>query len=381
MGTITQITLFLLYRLWDFKGGVHLTSLFTTTMIGSYSVPDWYHTLQKAAQAGELASELFNDAKSVATRAAVKDQELAGLDIVCDGELFRRDNNQFGPPNAMIHSFAAKIPGFSKEFRSGPSVAPEADLPAPVIRGKLEPVPLGLVNELNFLRTITDKPVKIAMAGPHMFARIVWDEYYGSPERVAMEMAAVINAELRRLDEAGCESVQIDEPILWFLAQDQEWGIRALNACFAGVKRAKKVLHVCQGNYNPDPDAHLGMRIFPADFSAILPVMQQVDVDLILMAFVSLEKDGQALLKNFPQDKQLGVGVVDVQNHRVETSEEVAQTLLRVASFINPERLWVTPDCGLNHLPRDIAFAKLSAMVSGAQLARELLAQETLPVT
>ena len=351
-----------------------MSNSFTTTVIGSYTVPDWYPVLQEAVIAGKLAPEAFRDAKAIATRAAIKDQEIAGVEVVSDGELFRRDDNRCGPPNAMINYFAAKIPGFSKEIRPKTGitpVAPEASLPAPVVVERLEPVSLGLVDELNFLRTTTERPVKIAMTGPHMFARVVWDEHYGDLEVLAMDMAAVVNAELRRLDEAGCDVIQLDEPILWFLPQDQPWGIRAINACFAGVKRAKKALHVCQGNYNPDPAAHVGIRIFPAEFAAILPVIQGVDVDLVLIAFASLGEEDLTALQDLPRDKSLGVGAVDVQSHQVETPDEVARTIQRVSALVDPERLWINPDCGLNHLPRDVAFAKLKAMVDGARLAKQ----------
>jgi 5-methyltetrahydropteroyltriglutamate--homocysteine methyltransferase len=300
----------------------------------------------------------------------MKDQEAVGVEFVSDGELFRRDDNRFGPPNAMINHFAARIPGFSRELRHRTGitpVAPEASLPALVVVARLEAAPLGLVDELNFLRTTTERPVKIAMTGPHMFARVAWDEHYADPEALAMDMAAVVNAELRRLDAAGCDVIQLDEPILWFLPQDQPWGIRAINACFEGVTRAKKALHVCQGNYNPDPAAHVGIRIFPSEFAAILPVIQGANVDVVLMAFASLEVADLTALHDFPQNKILGVGAVDVQSYRVETPEEVAHTIQRVAAFVDPERLWVNPDCGLNHLPRDDAFAKLSALVAGAQ--------------
>jgi 5-methyltetrahydropteroyltriglutamate--homocysteine methyltransferase len=347
-----------------------------TTVVGSYTVPDWYSVLQEAVAAGKIPTEAFRDAKAAAARAAIKDQERAGVDIVSDGELFRRDDNRFGPPNAMINHFASKIPGFSGELRLKTGitpVAPEASLPAPVIVSRLEPAPLGLLEELRFLRETTDRKVKIAMTGPHMFARVAWDEHYRDPEALAMDMAAVINAELRRLDEAGCEVIQLDEPILWFLAGDQPWGIRAINACFQGVRRAKKALHLCQGNYNPDPSAHVGLRIFPAEFAAILPVLKGARVDVILMAFASLGVEDLSCLRDFPKGKTLGVGAVDVQDHRVETAADVAGTVLRIAEILGPKRVWVNPDCGLNHLPRDVAFAKMKAMAEGARLVQQTL--------
>ncbi len=351
--------------------------LLSTTVVGSYSVPDWYPVLQERVEQGALLPSAFGDAKEVAALGAIKHQEQAGIDLISDGELFRRDNNRFGPPNAMINYFAAKIPGFSGELRDRSGITPldlSASLPAPVVTSQLRPAPLSLVEELGFLRRYTARPVKIAMTGPHMFARIVWDEQYGSPETLAMEMAKIINAELRRLDRAGCDVIQLDEPILWFRPDDQAWGVKAVNACFKGITHAKRALHVCQGNYNPDPTAHRGLRIFPSEFAAILPVMQAAEVDLVLMAFAALKEKDISALKSFPKDKALGVGAIDVLDHRVETPAQVARTIRRVLKYVPAKRLLVCPDCGLNHLPRPVAFAKLQAMVRGAALVRRAVA-------
>ncbi len=112
-----------------------MSELLKTTVVGSYTVPDWYPVLQQAVVDGALPAAAFADAKAIAAQAAIKDQELARVDIVTDGELFRRDDNRFGPPNAMINYFANKIPGFSGELRDKSNITPvdpQASLPAPV---------------------------------------------------------------------------------------------------------------------------------------------------------------------------------------------------------------------------------------------------------
>ena len=343
-----------------------------TMVIGSYSVPDWYPALGEAVQEGRLERDAFAEAKASAARAAVHDQERAGIAVVSDGELNRRDDNRFGPPNAMINYFAGKIPGFSGELREKRGitpVAPEAGLPAPVIVEELRPAELGLVDELAFLRATTARRVKIAMTGPHMFACVAWDEHYGSREAVAEAMSAVVNEELRRLDAAGCDVIQLDEPIVWFLAEDRDWAVRCVNRCFEGVTRARRALHLCQGNFNPDPAEHVGLRIFPSRFEAIVPVLEEVDVDLVLLAFSGLGVDDLAPLRDFPRGKTYAVGAVDVQSHRIETADEVAATLDRVGAELGGD-LVAAPDCGLNHLPRDVAFGKLRALARGAALVR-----------
>ena len=344
-----------------------------TTVIGSYTVPDWYAELAQAVAEGRLAPEEFAAAKAWAARAAVKDQEAAGIDVVSDGELFRRDDNRFGPPNAMINHFARKIPGFSGELREKRGitpVAPDAALPAPVVVDELRPAPLGLVDELAFLRETTEQPVKIALTGPHMFACVAWDEHYGAREELAEAMSGVLNDELRRLDAAGCDVIQLDEPIVWFLAEDRDWAIRCVNRCFEGVTHARRALHLCQGNYNPDPAEHVGLRIFPSAFEAVVPLVEAAEVDLVLLAFSGLGVDDLAPLRELPRGKAYGVGAIDVQSHAVETPEQVAATLERVAAELDGCDLVAAPDCGLNHLPRDVAFAKLQALAAGAALVR-----------
>lgn len=106
--------------------------------------------------------------------------------------------------------------------------------------------------------------------------------------------------------------------------------------------------------------------------------MQAAQVDMVLMAFAGLKEQDISALKNFPKDKALGVGVIDVQDHRVETPAQVARTIRRVLKYVPASRLFVCPDCGLNHLPRPVAFAKLHAMVRGAVLVRRALAGKRL---
>jgi len=237
-----------------------------------------------------------------------------------------------------------------------------------VLTGKLEPSDLGLVHELKFVKEHSHLPVKIAVTGPHMFARVVFNEHYKDEKELAFDMARLLNAEILRLDAAGCDIIQLDEPILWFLTGDQEWGIQAINMCFDGVKHAKKALHLCQGNYQPDPAAHKGLRIFPSQFNDVLPIIKGANVDIIVLAFSSFDEKDISVLKDFPADKTLAIGVVDVQTNTIESPEAVLHVLQRIGEFLPKNRMMAVPDCGLNHLPRDVAFHKLQAMVAGAKL-------------
>ena len=345
-----------------------------TMVIGSHPVPPWYPALQDDVAAGRLGAEAFADAKRIAATSALHDMETAGIGIVSDGELFRRSDNRNGPPNAMINYFAAKIPGFSTEFRAKSGITPldpKASLPAPVVTGAVKPAGLGLLDELAFLKARTKRPVKIAMASPYMFAMLAWDEHYRDVRKLATAMAEVIAAEFAQLDAAGCDALQIDEPILWFKNEDRSWVVPLIDRCFSGVKKAARVLHLCQGNYHPDPAAQKGLRIFPAKFSNLVPIAEAARVDVVAMAFASFSEspDEIASLSRFPKEKRLAVGAVDVQSHEIETPEEVAATIRAVAKHVPLDRLLACPDCGMNHLPWAVASGKLEALSAGAALA------------
>ena len=348
----------------------------TTSVVGSYTVPDWFEALGHAVERGEITPEVFRDAKEVAARAAIKDQERAGVDVITDGELFRRSDNRHGPPNAMINYFTAKIPGFSDEIRRRENISPvdpSAFHPAPVVVDELQPANLGLTEELSFLRQHTDRPVKITMTGPHMFAKIAWNEFYASDKDLAFALARIINAEFCRLDEAGCDFIQLDEPLFWLMPQDLSWAIEAVNACFEGVARAKRGLHLCQGNYNVDPTAHVGRRLFPGDYKAIFPQILEAKVDQLVTVSVSVGIEELEVFPMYQAEIEVGVGIVDVQNHRIESAEEVADRIRLALKYVPPERLVLNPDCGLNHLPRHVAFGKLSAMSTAAKMVRQEL--------
>ncbi|GAC1645619.1 MAG: methionine synthase [Chloroflexota bacterium] len=343
-------------------------------MVGSYTVPDWYEPLQKAVERGEIGPEVFRDAKTIAARAAIHDQERAGIDVITDGEMFRRNDNRHGPPKGMINYFTEKIPGFAPETRpkAGFSpVDPAVFHPAPVVIDRLQCTPLGLMDELEFVRANSDCRIKITMTGPHFITKVVWNEHYPDEKSLAMDLARLINRELRQLDAAGCDYIQLDEALLWVMpAEDQEWAIPAINACFEGVTQAKKCLHLCQGNYNVDPTQRVGRRLFPGPWEKIFPAVLQTNVDQIVIIAIDVGLEKLEIFKQHGWRGEVAVGIVDVQTHRIETDEEVARNIERVFRYLPPEQVALVPTCGLNHLPRDIAFGKLCALAGGAALVR-----------
>src|SRR6478672_11589961 len=146
---------------------------YTTTVIGAYSVPDWYEALDRLVSAGQLSMGAMADAQFRAGAAAIHDQELAGIDIITGGEMHRRTHNRHSPPNAMLNYFWQKIPAFdgANRPRSISRHDPNVFHPAAICRSAIDhATDLGLVDEFTTVSAFARKPVKITMTGPHLLA-------------------------------------------------------------------------------------------------------------------------------------------------------------------------------------------------------------------
>ena len=333
---------------------------YTTTVVGAHSVPRWYETLEKQVEAGALSPAEMADVQYRASQAAIADQEAAGIDVITGGEMHRRTNNRHAPPNAMLNHFWAKIPGFSAETRPKP-ITPKDDKvthPAAVLTDRVSYGDLGLVDEFQMVSTYSHADVKVTMTRPHMLAKVAHDEFYGGDMTGFMnDLAEVLNRNFRELQDAGCRHVQVDEPL--FAAVDRpevEAAVEAINAAFEGITMTRWV-HICQGNYavGEDYDGQIGHRYFdfgqyPADLIA------GIDCDALMV-----EYDFAGAYQGQLRNQQLAVGAADVTKPEVEPADVLVDRI-QAESWLPPEQTLITSTCGLNHLPRDVAFAKLSAM-------------------
>lgn len=342
---------------------------YTTSVVGSYSVPRWYEALEKQVEAGELSAADMEDAQFRAGQAAILDQQAAGVDLLNGGEMHRRTNNRHAPPNAMLNHFWNKIPGFSGETRPKP-ITPKDDNvthPGAVLAGKVEYGDLGLVDEFRMISRFADPDsVKITMTGPHMLAKVAHDEHYDDIGRFMQDLAEVIKRNFQELREAGCKHVQIDEPL--FAAVDREEvqsAIDAINYAFEGTDGMYKWVHICQGNYavGEDYDGQIGHRYFdfeeyPAD------LITNIQCDALMV-----EHDFAPAYKDVLGNQQLAVGAADVQEQEVEKPEKIIERI-ETLDWLSPEQTLITSSCGLNHLPRNIAFGKLKAMADAEKMLR-----------
>lgn len=324
-----------------------------TTVVGSYSMPGWLERLKTEYFARRISRQELDEIHDAAVKAAIKDQEVCGLDVITDGEL-RRDN--------LIDYFAERLPGVQTDHTSKKFYY---DFYDSVVRGKLPMASLRLADDYRFLSAFTDRATKFCVTGPHTLVKRIKDEHYKNEEAFATDLARVMNMELKELVRAGARHIQIDEPYYSGFPEDLQWGVKVLNTLVEGVD-AKIALHVCYGN-------RYGKPSWAGNYRYLFPTILEANIQQLTLEFARRGGEDLELFKEFPNKLELGVGVIDVKTHEVETPEIVAERLRKALKFVPPERVFVLPDCGLLHLPQEVAFAKLRTMVQGTKIVRKEL--------
>jgi 5-methyltetrahydropteroyltriglutamate--homocysteine methyltransferase len=182
---------------------------------------------------------------------------------------------------------------------------------------------------------------------------------------VAQALAAIINAELKALVAEGATFIQIDEPSYAVHPDAPREFVELFNATVAGVE-AKIGLHLCFGNY-------VGRPVARRSYRPLFPHILDVHAHQFALEFANRELAELALWQEFPNDRELAAGLIDVKNYHIETPEEVAQNIRAALRFIAPEQLSVVPDCGFSQTARWASRAKLRAMVAGTRIVRHEL--------
>ena len=336
--------------------------LFPTTLVGSYPQPEWLIDRKKLAgrfpprvRARELwrvPEAYLAEAQDDATLLAIRAQEQAGIDIVTDGEIRRESySNRFA---TALEGVDIDNPGSALDRSGHPN-------PVPRVVGKIRRKHAVEVDDLRFLKRHTTRLTKITVPGPFTMSQQAQNDFYKSPAEAAMDYAAAVNEEIRDLFAAGADVVQIDEPYMQARPQPaREYGLKALNRALEGIKGTTAV-HICFGYA-----AVIHER--PSGYS-FLPEFADSPVKQISIETAQSNLD-TSVLQKLP-GKKIMVGCIDLNDMNVETPEKVAERLRRALKYVKPEDVIVAPDCGMKYLPREVADAKLKAMVAGAKILRE----------
>ena len=335
--------------------------LLPTELIGSYALPSWLAiVIERAETRGDLGETDLRESLDDAAAIALDDQLRAGVDIVTDGEMRRRD---------FIQGFYGRIEGVRShppERRFG-AAGYDQNPRHEVVAKVAAPQGLGIAHEVDYLKQRTNRKFKICVPGPITLSMpLAIAGGYASRDALLADFIAIVNAEMRALVAAGATYIQVDEPRYATSRKDADQLIDIFNATRAGIG-AQVGLHICFGNFR-------GRSRDKRDYQYIIPSLGRADCDQVNLEFANRELAQIELIRDIGGACRIGIGVIDVKSYFVETPQQVADDLRRALQYAAAERIVVTPDCGFNHTPRHIAFGKICAMVEGAALARRDLA-------
>jgi 5-methyltetrahydropteroyltriglutamate--homocysteine methyltransferase len=335
--------------------------LIPTTLVGSYPQPEWLidrgrllSGLPPRVRARELwrvPEPFLAEAQNDATALAIRDFERVGLDILTDGEIRRE---------SYSNRFATALEGMDVDNPAMMLGRTGKENSVPRVVGRIRRTRPVEVDDLRFLRASTERPVKITLPGPFTMSRQAANETYSEASELALDLAVAVNDEIRDLFAAGAEP--------WLQARPEEaheYAVAAINRAVEGIK-GTTALHTCFGY------AHV-VTEKPPGYSFFIE-LNDCAVDQIAIESAQPRLD-LSILREI-HDKTVILGVLDLSDDAPpETAKEVAARIDAALDFIEPERLQVAPDCGMKYLPRDVAFAKLRALVEGAAIVRARLSR------
>jgi 5-methyltetrahydropteroyltriglutamate--homocysteine methyltransferase len=324
-----------------------------TTVVGSYPVPDWLGTTPSERTIAD------------AIQVVIHTQEMAGIDVVADGECYRYDLSH-PETNGMIEYFTRPLANVRSEitFDEYVKFEVEADVmnfrstPAGVIEGPIGSGVMNLAAACRRSQAMTDKPFKFALTGPHMLAKTLVDHQYGDLPTLCDAIADVLAEQVARLD---ADIVQIDEANLPGHPDEWEWAASCINKVLDAVKN-KPAVHLCFGNYG-------GQQPQQGTWGKLMDYLNALHVDHIVMENTHRPVDELEVFRDLRPEIGMGLGVLDVKATMAESPDQIARAIERADKIMGVGRVkYIHPDCGLWNLKRYIADRKLNALKAGRDL-------------
>jgi 5-methyltetrahydropteroyltriglutamate--homocysteine methyltransferase len=335
-----------------------------TTIAGSLPKPTWLATPEVLWAPWRLSGDALAEGQRDAVRAALKEQEAAGIDIVSDGEQSRQH---------FVHGFVERIEGidFGQRRRIGIR-ADRYEADCPTVTGPIRRAGPVHADDVRFARAHTDRRLKFTLPGPMTIVDTLADDHYGDRVKLAFAFAEVLGAEARELAGLGVDVIQFDEPAFNVYLDDvRDWGIEALHRAIEGVTCTTAV-HICYGYGIPaNIEWKRGLGDEWRQYELTFPHLAGSRIDQVALECAN-SRVPLALI-GLLEGKDVMAGCIDVATEVVETPEEVAGVIRAALEFVPPDRLFPTTNCGMAPLSRDVAYAKLRALAAGAALVRSEL--------
>jgi 5-methyltetrahydropteroyltriglutamate--homocysteine methyltransferase len=339
--------------------------LLPTTVVGSYPQPEWlidFAILSKQVprirfpEIWRIGEPYLAQAQDDATILAIREMERADIDIITDGEIRRESYSNY---------FATALDGVDSEYSATITSRSGRATVVPRVVGAIRRRKPIHVRDMQFLRSETDRPAKMTVPGPFTLARQAKDEFYGDEEELAMAFAGAVNEELRELEKAGADVLQLDEP---WVRDDPDaakrFAVKAINRALKGIT-VPTVLHLCFGYAAVVPASTK-----PAQYSFLVELADSA-ADQISIEAAQPQLDLGILRDLSP--KTIVLGVLNLADAEIEPAELVADRIRQALHHVLPNRLVAAPDCGMKYMACDIAFGKLKALVQAAKTVREEL--------
>ncbi len=341
------------------------TPLFPTTIAGSLPKPAWLAEPNKLWPRWRLEGEELALAKDDATLIALKLQEDAGIDIVCDGEQSRQH---------FVHGFLEAVDGIDFDKRVEMGIRNDRyKAMCPTVVGELKLRSRVHAREARLARAHTRRPLKFTLPGPMTIVDTIADAHYGDRVKMAMAFATLLNEEARGLAADGVDIIQFDEPAFnVYMDAAASWGIEALHRAMEGVD-CTSVVHICYGYgiaANIEWKATLGSEW--RQYETFFPALAKSKIDQVSVECIHSQVP-MSLLKLL-DGKDVQVGVIDVATDKVETAEVIAGVIGEVMKYVAKDKIIASTNCGMAPMRRDIAEKKLEALGRGAALARKTFA-------
>jgi len=337
--------------------------LLPTMGVGSYASPSWLLAARRVLRAGDAGPADMEEAMQDAIKIAVWDQEEAGLDILTDGEI-RRQRFLWNVVEKL--SGLKLIPAQRKLGVMSYDSAPRFE----ALERVSAPSGFGIAEEYNYVRTLTEKPLKVCCPGPLTICLPITPKggYPGGDYLPLLyDLAELVNRELRQLTAAGATFIQIDEPSAAGRTPHLSVAeaVTLFNKTVEGVN-AKIALHICFGN-------NQGRPAMKRTYKPLFPGILDARADQFSLEYANREMGEIELWSQYGENRELAAGVIDVKSMYLETPEDVAERIRTVLKHVEPEKLYLTCDCGFSASSRGLARAKLQALVSGARIVRKEL--------
>ena len=338
--------------------------MITTTIAGSLPKPSWLAEPEKLWAPWRLEGDALIEGQQDAALVWLKIQEDAGIDILSDGEQFRKH---------FVHGFLEEVEGIDWQHMTTMGIRDNRyDAQVPTVTAAVRRKKSVHGAGVKFCRENTDKGFKFTLPGPMTICDTIADAHYGSRPEMAMAFAALLNEEALELEALGVDVIQFDEPAFnAFMDQVPIWGVEALHRATQGLT-CKTAVHICYGyGIQQNIDWKEGLGDEWRQYEEFFPALNDSRIDQVSLECADSRVPMSVL--GLLKDKEVLVGAINVASEVIETPEKVAATLRAAMQFVDPERIIACTNCGMAPLPRAVAEGKLKALGAGAALLRKEL--------